>query len=725
MSAYAQIVKHRKQILTGTAFATAAAGLTLVLFYFSFFRVLELKSYDAMMRLRSDRESKVPIVIVAIDEQTIRTYAYPLAHGKLGSVLAIAEQHGAIVIGVDEILTTTRSDSGMIAEDNLLLNFSALLPNIYHVIGPFVPNDGVVGSTKELELDPEAYRSLHRYAVAKSTAEVPFPRALYIDERPFDSLATLTAGVGHILLRPDTTDGVIRSLPFFVEYDGEYYPALGPALAFAFLHQDMHTGIITPHSDGYTVRFDWAEIPLTDRGDLLVDFKGQNTVFPVISFSDVIDAYLAGDNARLNIFKNAIVIIGATARAIGDHNATPISDISPNCYVHANVADQIISNKFIRHIPGGEYLFILLGLGILVGILTQLLQARWSLFWAVALIITYPVIAFLVFILFELVLPVSAPLIGMALSYILGISYNSSEERRRKAQIKGMFQKYVDVSIVDQMIENPSLLKLGGADREITTMFADVQGFTRLAEQLDPQKTVGILNTYFTDISHFVLENKGTLDKYIGDALMAFWGAPLDDPDHAYHACAAALAMQQFIGSEYKKTSGFDSPLIKQRIGLNTGRAVVGNMGSESKFNYTAIGDSVNLASRLSGVNKEYGTNLLMTEYTYSKIRQRVIAREIDHVLVLGKTKPVKMYELLALSDDAQTEECERRLLLYQNGLDAYKRREWKTAISYFRDVLKLKRDDMVSHLYIQRSLFFIEEPPPDDWNGIFVMTRK
>jgi adenylate cyclase len=720
-----RIRKYRKPLAIGAAFGIVSAAITVCLFYFSFFHVLELKAYDAMMRFRPVRTSKVPIVVVAIDEQTLRTYAYPIDHGKLGAVLAIASTHGALVVGVDEILTRTRPDSGAVKEDKLLIQFSALLPNIYHVIGPFVPSEGVVGSTKSLRPDPEAYRTLHRFAISKSTAEIPFPHALYIDERPFDSLTAHSAGIGHILLRPDTTDGVIRSLPFFVEYAGEYYPAFGPALAFAYLHQDMHTGIITPNRNGYTVQFDWTKIPLTKSGDLLVDFKGRNSAFTVISFSEVIDAYVRGDSARLGIFRNAIVIIGATARAVGDHNATPIADISPNCYVHANAVDQIVSNKFLRFISASEYLVILTSLCLLLGLLTQLLQARWSLMWALMVIVAYPIAAFMIFSTEGLVLPVVAPLIGLAVCYTFGVSYTSSEERKRKSEIKEMFQKYVDVSVVEQLIDNPALLKLGGDEREVTTMFADVQGFTRLAEQLDPQRTVGILNTYFTDISHFVLDHRGTLDKYIGDAVMAFWGAPVDDKDHALHACTAALAMHEFIDSAYKKTGRFDVHQIRQRIGLNTGRAVVGNMGSEAKFNYTAIGDSVNLASRLSGVNKEYGTNLLITEYTHAHVAPHVYAREVDHVLVLGKTKPVKMFELLALQGKPQSLEFRCRLEAYENGLDAYKRRDWNRAISLFRDVLRSKRDDMVAHLYIQRSLFFMEEPPPDDWNGVFVMTRK
>jgi adenylate cyclase len=473
------------------------------------------------------------------------------------------------------------------------------------------------------------------------------------------------------------------------------------------------------------VAFNKVVIPLSPNGDVLIDYAGRNGIFPIISFTEVIDAYLRGDSTRLDIFRNAIVIVGATARAIGDHNSTPIADISPNCFIHANVAEQILSGIYIRPVPTLIYGVILMAMCVALGIFTQILHARWSLIWTVTLMMAYLDTAYAIFIRFGYVLPVFAPLIAVTICYTVAMSYSSSVERKRKSQIKEMFQKYVDVSIVEKLIENPTLLKLGGEVSEITTMFADVQGFTRLAEQLDPQKTVGILNTYFTDISHFILEQQGTLDKYIGDAVMGFWGAPLEDPDHAFHACSAALAMQHHITSVYRDSTKFSGPVIRQRIGLNTGTAVVGNMGSDVKFNYTAIGDSVNIASRLSGVNKEYGTHLLMTEYTYERVKMRVLAREIDNVLVLGKTKAVKMFELLSLVNDKHPDEFMRRLDSYQKGLALYKQREWKPAIDQFQDVLSYKRDDMVSHLYIQRSLFFMEDPPPDDWDGVFIMTRK
>jgi adenylate cyclase len=288
-----------------------------------------------------------------------------------------------------------------------------------------------------------------------------------------------------------------------------------------------------------------------------------------------------------------------------------------------------------------------------------------------------------------------------------------------------MFQKYIDASVVERLIENPSLLKLGGEEREITMLFADIEGFTRMAELLGPQNTVGLLNTYLSEMTNIIIEEGGTLDKYIGDAIMAFWGAPLDDPQHPVHACAAALRMQKRLEGLHAKWIRFGKPVVNQRIGVNSGKAVVGNMGAEAKFNYTAVGDAVNLASRLEGVNKEYGTRLLMSEFTYRRVSDAVLSREMDLVIVVGKTEPVRIYELIAMADEVQNDATKKFLDYYHAGLEAYKKRAWKSAVEQFQQGLLIRRDDIVSNIYIQRSMMFIDSPPPENWNGVFVMTKK
>ncbi|MDP1676724.1 MAG: adenylate/guanylate cyclase domain-containing protein [Bacteroidota bacterium] len=710
--------------LFGILFAILSVGITSLIFQLEFFQSLEHKAYDALLRARGERTHTKNVVIVTIDEYSLKEMDYPLPRDKYGTLLAILAQSGAVAIGVDDLFPTTRQDSISQFENDQFLFFHNYAPNVYHAIGPFVPSDDDQGERRPI--DPEAIKVLRQHSIPTNGAQFNFPRATYIDERPYDSLANLAAGVGHILIRQDSIDGIIRSVPFFVEYGGDYYPTFGAALAFAAAQVNLDSVTVTENEEGgLTVHAGQFEIPLDFHGYLQVDYAGGNDVYKQISFQEVLDAFVKKDAATLAMFKDAIVIIGPTARSIGDHNPTPLSDISPNCFVHANVYDQIMMGKYISPAPMNNQLLMVIVMALLVSVIAILLKLRWSFPVGVLIIAGYLFFAYSTFENTGVVYSFVEPLFALFFCYASAMSYNAATEGRQKAQIKGMFEKYVDKAVVKQIIDNPSLVKLGGEERDLTTLFADIEGFTRMAEQMGPQNTVGMLNSYLTEMSNIIIENHGTIDKYIGDAIMSFWGAPLSDSDQAYNACAAAINMQRKLLALHTKWIHFGRPVVNQRIGINSGRAVVGNMGAETRLNYTAIGDAVNLASRLEGVNKEYGTRLLMSDNTYYKVKDRVLCREMDLVVVMGKTEPVRIYELIALADEVQTDATKKFLESYHNGLEAYKKRAWKSAIDQFQHALSIRRDDIVSNLYIQRATMFVDVPPPDDWNGVFVMTKK
>ncbi len=727
--------KQLRKALIGVLFAVGSVLLTSLLFQTgvvehlfgsNIFQALDRKAYDALMRARGERSHTSNVVIVKIDEYTIKQLDYPIAWDQFGSLLFVVSASGAKAIGVDLFFPSVKQDSLSEAQYDAFLKFAAVSNNVFHAIGPFVPEGGGA-NLKPSDVDRGAYASLHPFAIPEShgNGNISFPRATYIDERPVDSLSSLASGVGHVALTADPVDGVIRKLPFFIEYAGDYYPTFGAALAFYVLNIDRKSITVSATSDGLAVHAGSLEIPLTKNGDLMIDYTGGEKPFKEISFYDVLDAFTRGDKQTLSMFKDAVVIIGPTARSIGDQRATPLSETSPNCYVHANVYDQIMTGHYITHASFGGMMAILLVLSIIVAVVSMLLKIRWSLPVALVLLIGYVWFAYSAFANTGVVYNLTEPIFAIFFCYAGTMSFISATEGKQKAQIKNMFQRYVDASVVDQLIDNPTMLKLGGEEREITTLFADIEGFTRMAEKLGPQNTVGMLNAYLTEMTNVVIEEKGTLDKYIGDAIMAFWGAPLDDPENALHACTAALRMQKRLVSIHTKWIHFGRPVVNQRIGLNTGKAVVGNMGAEAKFNYTAVGDAVNLASRLEGVNKEYSTRLLMSEFTNQKVEGKVLSREMDMVVVVGKTEPVRIYELIDLAEEVQTDATKKFLDLYHAGLDAYKKRAWKSAIEQFQAALQIRKDDVVSNIYIQRSMMFLDAPPPDDWNGVFVMTKK
>lgn len=709
--------------LFGILFAFVSIGITSALFHLEFFQSLELKAYDALLRARGERPHTSNMVIVTIDEYTLKALDYPIPRDKYGVLLAVISLQNPLAIGVDDIFPTVKADSASQAQNDQFLLFHSSAPNVYHAIGPFVPSEDQMGEKRAVDM--EAAAVLRRHSIPKRD-KFSFPNATYIDERPYDSLVSLAAGLGHILIRPDSIDGIIRSVPFFVEYAGDYYPTFGAALAFAAAKVDLNTiSVEEGEEGGLIVRAGQLEIPLDGQGYLQVDYAGPNELYKQISLVEVLDAFDKKDEKTLSIFKNAVVIIGPTARSIGDHNATPLSDISPNCYVHANVYDQIISGKYISEAPYKTQLLFLLLIALLVTVAAILLKLRWSIPIGVVLIAGYLWFGYSTFVNTGVVYHMVEPIFALFFCYASAMSYTAATEGRQKAQIKGMFEKYVDKAVVKQILDNPSLVKLGGEEREITTLFADIEGFTRMAEQMGPTNTVGMLNSYLTEMSNIIIENGGTIDKYIGDAIMAFWGAPIPDQDHAFNSCAAAINMQRKLTALHTKWIHYGRPVVNQRIGINTGRAVVGNMGAEMRLNYTAIGDPVNLASRLEGVNKEYGTRLLMSEHTYRKVHDRVLSREMDLVVVMGKSEPVRIYELIALADEVQTDATKKFLEFYHDGLEAYKKRAWKSAIDQFQQALSIRRDDIVSNLYIQRATMFMDAPPPDDWNGVFVMTKK
>ncbi|MDD8019272.1 MAG: adenylate/guanylate cyclase domain-containing protein, partial [Bacteroidota bacterium] len=640
--------KKLVKTLFGILFTFLSIAVTILLFRFDFFQSLERKAYDAMLRARGERPHSQNVVIVRIDEYSIKELDYPIPRDKFGTLLAILAQNGATAIGVDEIFPTVKQDSASRYQNEKFLLFHSYAPNVYHAIGPFVPNDMEAGERRPI--DKEAYKILHPYSVPLHGKKFPFPQATYIDERPFDSLASLAAGVGHILLHPDSIDGIIRAVPFFVEYGGDYYPTFGAALAFASAQVDLEKVTVEETETGLVVHAGQLEIPLQKNGDLQIDYAGVNDIYKQFSLQEVLDAFVKQDTKTLSVFKKAVVIIGPTARSIGDHNPTPLSDISPNCFVHANVYDQIMMGKYITTAPLSSQLMLLIIIALIVSIAAILLKLRWSAPIGVLLIIGYLWFAYSTFTNSGEVYYLVEPLFALFFCYASAMSFTAATEGRQKSQIKGMFEKYVDRSVVRQLIDNPALLKLGGEEREITTMFADIEGFTRMAEKMGPQNTVGMLNSYLTEMTNVITEEYGTIDKYIGDAIMSFWGAPLEDKDHAYHSCAAALKMQKKLLALHTKWIHYGRPVVNQRIGINTGKTVVGNMGAEARLNYTAIGDAVNLASRLEGVNKEYGTRLLMSGNTYKKVHDKVLSREMDLVIVMGKTEPVRIYELIALA---------------------------------------------------------------------------
>ena len=326
----------------------------------------------------------------------------------------------------------------------------------------------------------------------------------------------------------------------------------------------------------------------------------------------------------------------------------------------------------------------------------------------------------------NILLETVAGLTAILLAYILGAGISFVFERRQKSFIQGAFSQFLAPAVLDKLMKNPASLTLGGEEKELSVFFSDLQGFTSLSEKLTAPKLVEILNKYLTAMADvIVVDYHGYVDKYEGDAIMAFWGAPLPDDNHAVNACYAALDNQARLKDiqEILKSYGLESDLVV-RIGINTGKVVVGMMGSEKKLNYTVIGDAVNLASRLEGANKAFQSRIMISESTYLQAKEAIIARELDLLRVKGKKQPVRVFELIAKKSDYNAE-INKFITSFEQGLSFYRKKIWDKAIEKFEEAKKKKKNDGPSSVYIERCRIFSKTPPPAEWDGVFTMTTK
>ncbi len=310
---------------------------------------------------------------------------------------------------------------------------------------------------------------------------------------------------------------------------------------------------------------------------------------------------------------------------------------------------------------------------------------------------------------------------ALSLVYVGNVLSHYLIEVREKRWLRHAFGRYVSPHVVESIIRNPEHCRLGGELTEVTVLFADLFQFTAISEEMAPEDLIGILNEYFAPLTQIILSHQGTLDKYIGDAIMAFWGAPVSTPDHALKACSAALKMQEEMRVLQSDWQARNLPAFRARVGLHSGPVVAGNVGSRERFNYTVMGDTVNLASRLEGINKHYGTEILMSESTYRQVADRFLVRELDTVQAKGRVQPVIIYELLGLK---QENVMPAWLSLFAAGRAAYLARQWEQAASQFEAVLRLKPDDTPSTLYIRRCQAYLRHPPSADWQGVHGMRK-
>ncbi len=485
------------------------------------------------------------------------------------------------------------------------------------------------------------------------------------------------------------------------------------------------------------------KIPVNNRGQILIKYSGSRNMFAYVPAKEILnnsdqmtiyqklrpkgshEFFVAQKTVNKKEFlKNKVALIGATATAVYDLRVTPFDKNYPGPETHLTALANLIEQNYLKSPPWEfkylPYAIIVLGLLITLwlsyfGPLTGVIFLGFIL----SSLLTFDIYLYKNGSVFSLLFPFLLILI-LFISITL-VKYFTEE--RKKRELRSTFSKYVSPSIVDEILSSPDNIELGGKKQNVSIFFSDVRGFTTISEKLDPHTLTQVLNRYLTPMTQIVFNNKGTLDKYMGDAVMAFFGAPLGFSDHPQMACQAALdsiKKLKLIQDEFQKEG---LPLIDIGIGINTADVNVGNMGSDTVRSYTVMGDGVNLASRLEGINKEYGTRIVISEFTYELVKETFLCRELDWVKVKGKNKPVVIYELLGKKGENHL--FEPFLNTYQNAIEQYHLSQFDFALSNLNQIIKEFPSDPVTGLYIERCTEYTQSPPPSDWDGVHTMKTK
>jgi adenylate cyclase len=423
-------------------------------------------------------------------------------------------------------------------------------------------------------------------------------------------------------------------------------------------------------------------------------------------------------------FRDKIVFVGFTAPGLFDLKPTPVSSVTPGMAIHASLAANLLRGDLRVRISSPWVLALSLVLALGMAVTVLLVPTLWQL---ALLALTYGVVLVIGVILsFQKNLWVDGilPALSMGLSFAMSTAFSYATEGRQKRQIKQAFSHYMSDLLIQDLLKHPEKLRLGGEKRILTVFFSDLAGFTSMSEKLAPEEVVTLLNRYLTAMTDILLASGGIIDKYEGDAIMAFWGAPVPQEDHATRACLAALDNQARMTELREEFSRMNLPPVFARIGINTGEMIIGNMGSSQRFDFTVIGDSVNLASRLEGAGKEYGTSIIISEDTYLQTRDAVEVRELDFLQVKGKQQPVRIYELLARKGELDPQKA-RGYAIFAEGLALYRKAQWEEAIRRFQQALELAPDDGPAKTFIRRCQTYKENLPAGEWDGVYRLTTK
>ena len=700
---------------------------------------LRVRTFDTFQVIEPRIKTARPVTIVDIDEKSLAKLGqWPWPRTRLADLITNLTTLGAAVIAFDIVFAEPdRLNPGAAAEtmrylDDITRSKLRELPSNDQIFADAMQHSRVVlGETALANVTSEFDSTLPVTGIAMG-GEDPTP---FLFEFPgllrnIRVLETAAAGRGLITIKTER-DGIIRRVPMLLRAQG----AIMPSLSFEILRVATVTPTIIIRSEKAgikSVAVRGLKIPTDRNGQLWVHFARHDpSIF--VSATDVLDGTVAHEKIA-----NKLVLIGTSAVGLYDIKTTPVDPAVPGVEVHAQVLESALTGGLLSQpdYAVGVELLTAIVLGLLVIVFAPMFGPVTLVVFG-ALFATFLIgMSWYFYTHYRLLIDFTYPLLSTTAIYLTLVFSSFVREQAQRRQIRSAFGQYLSPALVEQLAQSPEKLVLGGEEREMTIMFSDVRGFTTISESYknDPQGLTTLMNRFLTPLTNAILARKGTIDKYMGDAIMAFWNAPLDDAEHQLNACEAAVDMLERIdglNEEREREAqerGQNHIPLNVGVGLNTGTCVVGNMGSDLRFDYSVLGDSVNLASRLEGQSKEYGFPIIVGSKTALAVKDRFAILELDFIMVKGKKEPEVIYAIAGREDTAHSGRFQRLRNLTIEMLACYRSRDWEGALAAIergRRSDDAKSLELLYNLYEARILGYLKNPPPQDWNGAFALLTK
>ncbi len=738
--------KFALRILLGLAATALLIANAIHLVDIGLIERLELISYDSRVKLTMPGGVDPRIVIVDLDEKSLAEVGrWPWGRDQMARLTNVLfERHQIAVLGFDVLFSEPDVSSGL---DKLRALERGKLHDVpgfkteLDKLAPSLDHDGLFAEA--ISKHPVVLSINFNFSQAKEgettgVGALP-PPALpgitlqgrnigilkgvkYIANLP--QLQSHAAAGGHFNAEPDV-DGVIRNAPMLIKYGDDFYESLSLAIVRLLQGSPPLIPILPPEPDpsGYdaieTLRIGAVKLPVGANVSAMIPFRGPQRSFRYVSATDVMHERLDPESLQ-----GTIVLVGTTAAGLFDLRSTPVATVYPGVEIHANMIAGMLDGTFKQAPPYTVAMEIVMLF--LLGLILSFVLPRLSPFYGsiMVLITLAAVISLNLYVWTQnMVWPIASPVLLVVFIFGINMTYGFFVERRAKKQITGLFGQYIPPELVDEMTEDPASVSMEGESRELTVLFSDVRGFTTISEGLEPQALSQLMNEYLTPMTRAIHKHRGTIDKYMGDAIMAFWGAPLHDKNHVDNALAAAMEMislLQKLGPEFR-AKGW--PELKIGVGLNTGPMNVGNMGSEFRRAYTVMGDAVNLGSRLESLTKNYGIDIMVGESTMQGA-SNMLFRQIDRVRVKGKDEPVRTYEPIGRLNRVSQEQKDD-VEKFHTVLEFYLAREWEKALAVLAELDAKQPGAKLYELYRKRIEYFIANPPEPAWDGVFTYETK